>query len=146
MCVLDEEELRLLLVLINGTFIRRDCYETGLLAGRDDWVNVVFKRVDLKAWIARQIRERGAAMTNDRANEGRQDQAWPGAVRWELGDARGHMTETLWRCDALRAGRLYQRSLFGTREEADAFVEKMQESGADLMFNVEAIMASAVWN
>ena len=50
-------------------------------------------------------------MTNDR--EGRQDQAWPGAVRWELGDASVHAQEILWQCDALRAGRLYQRSVFG---------------------------------
>jgi hypothetical protein len=54
--------------------------------------------------------------------------------------------ETLWQCDALRAGRLYQRSLFGTLEEAEAFVEKMRESEPDQMFNVEAIKASTVWN
>ncbi len=78
-------------------------------------------------------------MTNDR--EGRQDQAWPGAVRWELGDASVHARETLWQCDALRAGRLYQRSVFATREEAEAFVAKMQEVEPDQMFNVEAIKA-----
>jgi hypothetical protein len=83
-------------------------------------------------------------MTNDR--EGREDQAWPGAVRWDLGDASTHAQETLWRCDALRAGRLYQRSVFGTKEEAEAFVEKMRESEPDQMFNVEAIKASTVWN
>jgi hypothetical protein len=83
-------------------------------------------------------------MTNDR--EGRQDQAWPGAVRWDFGDASTHARETLWQCDALRAGRLYQRNLFGTREEAEAFVEKMRESEPDQMFNVEAIKASTVWN
>jgi hypothetical protein len=83
-------------------------------------------------------------MTNDR--EGRQDQAWPGAVRWELGDASVHGQETVWQCDALRAGRLYQRSVFGTREEAEAFVLKMQQAEPDQMFNVEAIKASTVWN
>jgi hypothetical protein len=83
-------------------------------------------------------------MTNDR--EGREDQAWPGAVRWDLGDTSVHAQETLWQCDALRAGRLYQRSVFGTREEADAFVMKMREMEPDHMFNVEAIKASAVWN
>jgi hypothetical protein len=86
----------------------------------------------------------GDAMTND--SEGRQDQAWPGAVRWELGDASVHARETLWQCDALRAGRLYQRSVFGTREEAEAFVAKMQEVEPDHMFNVAAIKASTVWN
>jgi hypothetical protein len=85
-------------------------------------------------------------MTNDRDRQQRDDQAWPGAVRWELGDASLHAHETLWQCDALRAGRLYQRSVFGTREEAEAFVEKMQNVEPDQMFNVEAIKASTVWN
>jgi hypothetical protein len=75
-----------------------------------------------------------------------QDQAWPGVVRWDLGGASTHAGEILWRCDALRAGRLYQRSLFGTREEAESFVEKMREMEPDQMFSVEAIKASAVWN
>jgi len=84
-------------------------------------------------------------MTNDRDRQ-QQDQAWPGAIRWELGEASVHGQETLWQCDALRAGRLYQRSVFGTREEAEAFVAKMQESEPDHMFNVAAIKASTVWN
>ncbi len=77
---------------------------------------------------------------------GGRDKVWPGAVQWSLGAARGHVGETLWRCDALRAGRLYQRSLFGTREEAEGFAERMRSSEPDQMFNVEAIKASAVWN
>ncbi|MGD0649222.1 MAG: hypothetical protein ABR971_14650 [Acidobacteriaceae bacterium] len=83
-------------------------------------------------------------MTND--SEGQQDQAWPGVLRWELGDASVHGQETLWQCDALRAGRLYQRSVFATREEAEAFVAKMQEVEPDQMFSVAGIKASAVWN
>ena len=86
-------------------------------------------------------------MTDDRAGDkGRQDQAWPEVVRWELGASSGHVSETLWQCDALRAGRLYQRSVFGTRAEAEEFAVRMRESEVDLMFNVEAIKASAVWN
>lgn len=84
-------------------------------------------------------------MTNDRAGEGI-DRVWPGPVRWELGGVSGHVNETLWQCDARRAGRLYQRSLFGTRAEAEAFAEKMREMEPDQMFDVEAIKASAVWN
>jgi hypothetical protein len=56
------------------------------------------------------------------------------------------MGEILWRCDALRAGRLYQRSLFATREEAEEFVARMQQVEPDQVFNVEAIKASTVWN
>ena len=83
-------------------------------------------------------------MTND--SEGRQDQAWPGAIHWDMGEASAHGRETLWQCDALRAGRLYQRSVFGTREEAEQFASNMREHEPDQMFNVEAIKASAVWN
>jgi hypothetical protein len=75
-----------------------------------------------------------------------QDRAWPGAIRWDLGEASLHAGEMLWRCDALRAGQLHSRSLFGTRAEAEAFAERMRASEPDQMFNVEAIKASAVWN
>ncbi len=85
-------------------------------------------------------------MTDSRAGGEREDQAWPGMVRWELGGASAHARETLWQCDAVRAGRLYQRSLFGTREEAEAFVAKMRQMEPDHMFSVERIKASAVWN
>lgn len=86
-------------------------------------------------------------MANDRAgDERRQDRAWPGGVRWEFGGAGAHVGETLWRCDALRAGQLYHRSLFGTRAEAEEFAGRMQEMEPDQMFSVEAIKASAVWN
>ena len=88
-------------------------------------------------------------MTDNDANGRRKrdrDQAWPGAVRWDLGLNGQQIGEILWRCEALRAGRLYNSSLFGTREEAEQFAAKMRESEPDQMFNVEAIKASAVWN
>ena len=75
-----------------------------------------------------------------------QDEAWPGVVQWNLGPVSAHVNETLWQCDALRAGKLYQRSLFATRAEADDFVMRMRETEPDQMFSVEAIKASAVWN
>jgi hypothetical protein len=85
-------------------------------------------------------------MTNDGGRERQDDQVWPDAVRWDLGLAGQHGGEILWQCDALRAGKLYQRSLFGTRDEAESFASKMRETEPDQMFNVEAIKASAVWN
>jgi hypothetical protein len=81
-------------------------------------------------------------MMNDRA---KRDGVWP-QVQWNLGFGREHMGEILWRCDALRAGRLYQRSLFATRQEAEEFAERMQQAEPDQMFNVEEIKASTVWN
>ena len=84
-------------------------------------------------------------MTNEGADEGR-DQVMSGAMRWDLGIGNEHIGHTVWRCDALRAGRLYSRSMFGTREEAEEFARKMRSSEPDQMFSVEAIKASAVWN
>ncbi len=78
--------------------------------------------------------------------DAKQDQAWPGAVRWELGEARGHMSDVLWQCEALRAGRLYQRSVFATREEAETFAKQLQVMEPDQMLNVAEIKASTVWN
>ena len=76
----------------------------------------------------------------------RQDHVLPAIVQWDLGGARGYANEMAWRCDALRAGKLYSRSLFGTKEEADQFVARMKQSEPDQMFNVEAIKTSTVWN
>ncbi len=77
----------------------------------------------------------------------RNDGTMPDAmVKWDLGFGREQTRDVLWRCDALRAGRLYQRTLFGSREEAEQFVSRMRDAEPDHMFNVEAIKASAVWN
>jgi hypothetical protein len=35
------------------------------------------------------------------------------------------MTETMWRCDQVRAGRIYNRMMFDTREEAVQFAQRM---------------------
>lgn len=74
------------------------------------------------------------------------DQGWPEAVRFSLGVGREGHGEILWRCDALRAGRLYNRTLFGTQEEAEEFAQKMKRVEPDQMFSVESILASSVWN
>lgn len=84
-------------------------------------------------------------MTNDRVNN-RTDGAGAEAVKFTLGFGSEQRGDILWRCDALRAGQLYQRTLFGTQEEAEEFVRRMQSAEPDQMFNVEAIKASTVWN
>jgi hypothetical protein len=56
------------------------------------------------------------------------------------------MTETMWRCDQVRAGRLYNRMMFDTREEAEQFAQRMQQMEPDQMFSIEAIEARQVWN
>jgi hypothetical protein len=54
--------------------------------------------------------------------------------------------ETLWRCDQLRAGRLYNRMIFDTREEAEQFMNRMQEMEPDQTISIEAVDAHKVWN
>ena len=56
------------------------------------------------------------------------------------------MTETMWKCDQVRAGQLYNRMMFDTREEAERFARKMQQMEPDQMFSIEAIEARQVWN
>ncbi len=74
------------------------------------------------------------------------DQGWPESVRFTLGLGNEGRSEVLWRCDALRAGKLYNRTLFGTQAEAEEFAQKMQRAEPDQMFSVESIKASSVWN
>lgn len=85
-------------------------------------------------------------MTNERGRRQGEDRVLEGMVHWNLGLGSSHASDVLWRCDALRAGRLYNRSLFATREEAEQFAQKMRAVEPDQMFNVEAIKASTVWN
>ncbi len=79
-------------------------------------------------------------------DDNRRDEVWPGAMQWNLGAASAHVNDILWRCDALRAGKLYSRSLFATQADAEQFALRMRDAEPDQMFNVEAIKASAVWN
>jgi len=88
---------------------------------------------------------RVAAMNNGEQNV-RFDQGWPEAVRFTLGVGREGHGEILWRCNAVRAGKLYTRTLFGTRAEAEDFAQKMKRVEPDQMFDVESIKASSIWN
>ena len=56
------------------------------------------------------------------------------------------VTETLWRCDQVRAGRLYNRMMFDTREEAEQFMNRMRQMEPDQTILIEAVDARQVWN
>ena len=56
------------------------------------------------------------------------------------------MQETVWKCEQLRAGRVYSSSLFNSKEEAERFADKMQHAVPDQIFRIEPILASQVWN
>lgn len=56
------------------------------------------------------------------------------------------MADTMWRCDQVRAGQLYNRMMFDTKAEAEQFVQKMQQIEPDQMFSIEPVEARQVWN
>jgi hypothetical protein len=56
------------------------------------------------------------------------------------------VTDTMWKCDQVRAGQLYNRMMFDTREEAERFANRMQQMEPDQMFSIEAVEARQVWN
>lgn len=74
------------------------------------------------------------------------DQAWPQAISFNIGAGSAGVAEVLWRCEAVRGGRVYTSGLFATEEEAQRFAQQLQKSEPDQTFNVEKIMASQVWN
>ena len=76
----------------------------------------------------------------------RRDGVWMERAEFNQVAGGGWMTETMWRCDQVRAGQLYNRMLFDTRGEAMQFVQRMQRMEPDQMFSVEAIEARQVWN
>ena len=55
------------------------------------------------------------------------------------------MTETMWKCEQLRAGMVYNRVMFNARAEAEQFAEQMGKAEPDLFWKIEAVPARAVW-
>lgn len=89
--------------------------------------------------------QKGRSMTNKRIKQSI-DRAWPQAMQWNLGFGAEGKGEMLWRCDAMRGGRVYTSGLFATEQEAQQFAAQLQQAEPDQTFNVEAIKASTVWN
>lgn len=56
------------------------------------------------------------------------------------------MTDTLWKCEQVRAGQVCDKIMFNTREEAERFVRQMKENAPDLFWRLEPVMAKMVWN
>ena len=112
------------------------------------WIGRRQYRVKWRNWVSIEMKKGKARNTNrDSVAEG----------VWLSAESMNHllfnhlpggkaMTETLWKCDQLRAGRLYNRMMFDTQAEALQFAQKMQQMEPDQTFNVEAIQASQVWN
>jgi hypothetical protein len=56
------------------------------------------------------------------------------------------MTDTMWKCEQLRAGRVYNKVMFNTRDEAEQFAAQMGKVEPDLFWNIEAVPVKAIWN
>lgn len=56
------------------------------------------------------------------------------------------MTDTIWKCEQLRAGKLYSRTMFESREEAESFAAEMRRVAPDLFLRIEPVEARMVWN
>ena len=56
------------------------------------------------------------------------------------------MTDTLWKCEQVRAGQVCEKLMFDTREEAETFLKKMKLNAPDLFWRLEAVAAKMVWN
>jgi hypothetical protein len=56
------------------------------------------------------------------------------------------MTSTLWRCEQVRAGQIYNKVMFNTRNEAEQFVRQMSKVEPDMFWRMEPVPVAAVWN
>jgi len=56
------------------------------------------------------------------------------------------MTNTVWKCEQLRAGKVYNKVMFATREEAEQFKTQMSKVEPDLFWRIEPVEARMVWN
>ena len=73
------------------------------------------------------------------------DQKEDGEPRSTRGQ-RAAIGELMWKYEQLRAGRVYAKFMFNTREEAESFATQMTKAEPDLFGRIEPIEASAVWN
>ena len=94
----------------------------------------------------RHITRKGVQVDSSKGQDSYADLVW--LENLELNRLLGGkaMTETMWRCYQVRAGQLYNRMMFDTREEAEQFMQRMQQMEPDQMFSIEAIEARQVWN
>jgi hypothetical protein len=60
--------------------------------------------------------------------------------------SKGNEMNKLWKCEQLRAGQVYNRMMFDTREEAEQFVAQMRKVEPDLFWQMEPVEARMVWN
>jgi hypothetical protein len=56
------------------------------------------------------------------------------------------MTNTLWKCEQLRAGQITNQVVFDSENQARHFVREMRQVEPDIFWRIEAVDAQVVWN
>ena len=56
------------------------------------------------------------------------------------------MTNTLWRCEQLRAGQVTDKVVFDSENQAKHFVREMGKVEPDIFWRIEPVEAMVVWN
>ncbi len=56
------------------------------------------------------------------------------------------MNTVVWKCEQFVAGRLQEKSIFETEEQAKEFVRKVQGVAPDVMMRIEPMPIQHVWN
>jgi hypothetical protein len=56
------------------------------------------------------------------------------------------VNDTVWKYEQFRAGQIYAKYMFNTREEAETFADQMTKAQPDLFSRIEPVEARAVWN
>lgn len=55
-------------------------------------------------------------------------------------------TDTIWKCEQIRAGEVLDKIMFDTKEEAENFLAQMRKNAPDLFWRIEPIALKMVWN
>ena len=56
------------------------------------------------------------------------------------------MSNTIWKCEQVRAGKVCNKLMFNTQEEAESFATRMRRIEPDLFWNIEPVEVSQIWN
>jgi len=56
------------------------------------------------------------------------------------------MTNTIWKCEQLRAGQITNHVMFDTEQQASQFVAQMRSVEPDVFWRIEPVDAKMVWN
>jgi hypothetical protein len=56
------------------------------------------------------------------------------------------MTNTLWKCEQLRAGQITNQVVFDDEQQANLFVRQMRTMEPDIFWRIEPVDAQLVWD